>query len=166
MIKGAASGSYDIDTYNQEAFDHFNTVALVACGCGRTFLPESLVKHQKTCKMAHATPNNNAEGAAANPASKTLATNAKASSLSAAKASALGAAGASSLGAAGANLLKKPQGAGLKPKSLVCYICGREFGTASLEIHLKTCKKKWEYEQDKKPPNERRPCPQPPENFD
>ena len=31
-----------------------------------------------------------------------------------------------------------------KPKALVCYICGREFGTASLEIHLKTCKKKWE----------------------
>ena len=31
-----------------------------------------------------------------------------------------------------------------KPKALVCYICGREFGTASLEIHLKSCKKKWE----------------------
>lgn len=31
-----------------------------------------------------------------------------------------------------------------RPKALVCYICGREFGTASLEIHLKTCKRKWE----------------------
>ena len=42
-----------------------------------------------------------------------------------------------------------------KPKTLVCYIwyhrlyylisfSGREFGTASLEIHLKSCKKKWE----------------------
>ena len=53
-----------------------------------------------------------------------------------------------------------------KPKALMCYICGREFGTASLEIHLKTCKKKWEWEQDQKPPHERRPCPEPPENFD
>ena len=40
-----------------------------------------------------------------------------------------------------------------KPKTLVCYICGREFGTASLEIHLKSCQKKWELEQEKKPAN-------------
>lgn len=38
-----------------------------------------------------------------------------------------------------------------KPKALVCYICGREFGTASLEIHQRTCKKKWEAEQAKLP---------------
>jgi len=54
----------------------------------------------------------------------------------------------------------------VKPKSLVCYICGREFGTASLEIHIKTCKKKWEYEQQNKPKHERKPVPEPPENFD
>ena len=53
-----------------------------------------------------------------------------------------------------------------KPKSLVCYICGREFGTTSLEIHLKTCKKKWDWEQDQKPPEERRPLPEPPEDFE
>ena len=53
-----------------------------------------------------------------------------------------------------------------RPKALVCYICGREFGTASLEIHLKTCKKKWEEEQKKKKKNERKPLPQPPKNFD
>ena len=34
-----------------------------------------------------------------------------------------------------------------RPKTLICYICGREYGTASLEIHLKTCKKKWDLEQ-------------------
>jgi hypothetical protein len=34
-----------------------------------------------------------------------------------------------------------------------------------LEIHLKTCKKKWDLEQELKPPKERRPCPEPPENF-
>jgi len=26
-----------------------------------------------------------------------------------------------------------------KPKSVMCYICGREFGTASIHIHLKSC---------------------------
>lgn len=53
-----------------------------------------------------------------------------------------------------------------KPKGLTCYICGREFGTASLEIHLKTCKKKWEDEESKKPKGQRRPCPEAPKNFD
>lgn len=33
-----------------------------------------------------------------------------------------------------------------KPRALMCYICGREFGTASLEIHLKSCKTKFENE--------------------
>ena len=33
-----------------------------------------------------------------------------------------------------------------RPASIVCYICGREYGTRSLEIHIKTCEKKWGYE--------------------
>ena len=53
-----------------------------------------------------------------------------------------------------------------KPKSVVCYICGREYGTASIDIHLKTCVKKWEQEESKKPPKERRPVPQAPKNFE
>ena len=44
----------------------------------------------------------------------------------------------------------------------MCYICGREFGTASLDIHLKSCKKRWETEQAQKPLRERKPLPQPP----
>ena len=43
---------------------------------------------------------------------------------------------------------------------------GREFGTASIEIHLKSCKKKWEIEQSQKPKNERKALPQPPKIFD
>ena len=52
MTKGNAAGNYDIDAYNEQAFDHFNTVSLVPCGCGRTFLPDSLIRHQKSCKKA------------------------------------------------------------------------------------------------------------------
>ena len=52
------------------------------------------------------------------------------------------------------------------PKTLICYICGREYGTASLEIHLKACKKRWEQEESQKPPKERRPLPEPPRGFD
>jgi hypothetical protein len=50
----------------------------------------------------------------------------------------------------------------VRPKTLTCYICGRDFGSKSLEIHIKSCKKKWENEQMLKPPNERRPCPEEP----
>jgi len=38
-----------------------------------------------------------------------------------------------------------------RPKTLVCYICGREYGTRSLEIHIKTCEKKWDIQQKKLP---------------
>ena len=53
-----------------------------------------------------------------------------------------------------------------RPKALICYICGRQYGTTSLKIHLKTCQKQWEIEQQKKPPKERKPVPQAPSNFD
>ena len=43
---------------------------------------------------------------------------------------------------------------------------GREYGTLSIEIHLKACAKKWEIEEDKKPPKERRPVPTKPKTFD
>ena len=53
-----------------------------------------------------------------------------------------------------------------RPKALVCYICGREYGTRSLTIHLKTCKKQWEIEQESLPKKKRKPCPQPPPGFE
>ena len=53
-----------------------------------------------------------------------------------------------------------------RPKSVVCYICGREYGTRSIQIHLKTCKKKWEIEQEDKPKKERKKCPEAPPGFD
>ena len=49
-----------------------------------------------------------------------------------------------------------------KPRTLVCYICGREYGTTSLGIHVKTCIKKFEMEQNKKPKRERKPMPKAP----
>jgi len=58
------------------------------------------------------------------------------------------------------------KGPARRPVALVCYICGREYGTKSLPIHVKTCKVKWEKEQDLLPKKQRRPCPKAPENFD
>eukprot|EP01017_Pseudomicrothorax_dubius_P038546 TRINITY_DN5791_c0_g2_i3.p1 TRINITY_DN5791_c0_g2~~TRINITY_DN5791_c0_g2_i3.p1 ORF type:complete len:611 (+),score=103.21 TRINITY_DN5791_c0_g2_i3:105-1937(+) len=52
-----------------------------------------------------------------------------------------------------------------RPKSLVCYICGREYGTKSLGIHIKNCLKKWDIEQSQKPKRERRAPPDPPRGL-
>jgi len=48
----------------------------------------------------------------------------------------------------------------------MCYICGREFGTQSLEIHIPQCIKKWDKVEALKAPGDRRKCPDPPQNFD
>jgi hypothetical protein len=55
---------------------------------------------------------------------------------------------------------------GSMPRTLVCYICGREYGTRSLGIHLKTCIKKWHMANEQKDRKDRRPIPQcPPALF-
>ena len=47
-----------------------------------------------------------------------------------------------------------------------CYICGRDFGTKSISIHIPNCIKKWENEQKKLPKSQRRPPPSAPVNLD
>lgn len=42
---------------------------------------------------------------------------------------------------------------------VICYICGRNYGTASLDIHEKTCLKRWKEENEQLPKNMQRPIP-------
>ena len=49
---------------------------------------------------------------------------------------------------------------------VMCYICGRDFGSKSITIHLPNCEKKFEAEQRKLPKSQRRPVPQRPQQFD
>ena len=53
-----------------------------------------------------------------------------------------------------------------KPRGIICYICGREYGSASIEIHMKSCKKKFELQEQGKPPHMRRPIPEAPPEFE
>ena len=47
-----------------------------------------------------------------------------------------------------------------------CYLCGRDFGSRSIAIHVPNCAKKWEDEQRILTKSQRRPPPQAPENLD
>ena len=45
---------------------------------------------------------------------------------------------------------------GQRPRGLICPLCGREYGTASLQIHIKTCRQKFELQQRDLPKNLRK----------
>ena len=49
---------------------------------------------------------------------------------------------------------------------VVCFICGREYGTTSIQRHIPSCKQKWDNEQNLLPADERRKCPEMPESFE
>ena len=46
------------------------------------------------------------------------------------------------------------------PTFLICHICGRQFGRASLLIHEKSCAKKFLASEAQKPSKERQPLPE------
>ncbi len=54
----------------------------------------------------------------------------------------------------------KPLGPG--PKTRVCYICGRQYGVHSYEIHLKQCKELWIAREAQKDPKDRKKLPEDP----
>ncbi|KAK7071236.1 hypothetical protein SK128_008913, partial [Halocaridina rubra] len=52
--------------------------------------------------------------------------------------------------------------AGVRP-TVVCYICGREFGSLSINIHEPQCLRKWHIQNQKLPEHLQRPEPKKPE---
>uniref|UniRef100_A0A8C3NE86 C2HC/C3H-type domain-containing protein n=2 Tax=Geospiza parvula TaxID=87175 RepID=A0A8C3NE86_GEOPR len=50
-----------------------------------------------------------------------------------------------------------------RPPTVICYVCGREYGTKSISIHEPQCLKKWHQENEKLPKSLRRPEPKKPE---
>ena len=142
-----SGGKYDVDAMNEAAWKSAQSQLIPCDGCGRTFAPDRLPVHQRSCK-------NSGKGGA-KPAQQT-----------------------------GNGASKKVvDGPGIKregtytsdnpspPKSIVppgpnfvlCYICGRKFGTKSIDIHTPQCLEKWKVENDKLPKSQRRPVPKKPE---
>lgn len=52
-----------------------------------------------------------------------------------------------------------------RPQMLMCYLCGREFGSRSLPIHIPQCEKKWLASEAAKPKSEQKPLPKRPERL-
>lgn len=100
----SGSGSYNL----QAAFQGSQAQLLPCESCGRKFLPDWLLVHQRSCRPKGEGPR------APNPNSS--------DNLAALK--------------------KASGGIPTRPRALICYVCGKEFGTLSLPIHQPKCLEK------------------------
>ncbi|XP_049505033.1 zinc finger protein 474 isoform X1 [Panthera uncia] len=123
------SGSYNLQAVNEAAFQSSQAQLLPCESCGRTFLPDRRLVHQRSCKPKDEGPR------APNPNRFDDLTGAR----------------------------KAAGGIPARPKTLICYICGREFGTLSLPIHEPKCLEKWQIQNDRLPRELRRPLPRKPQ---
>ncbi|KAJ8304863.1 hypothetical protein KUTeg_018446 [Tegillarca granosa] len=150
VMKITAGGKYDVDAMNEAAWQSAQSQLIPCENCGRTFAPDRLPVHQRSCKPKGSAANADTGGAgkgsttyrSGNPAPD----------------------GSTSQTPAPPN--DKPKDSSSQkagPRTLVCYICGREFGTKSLPIHEPKCLEKWKIENDKLPKEQRRPKPQKPD---
>ncbi|XP_009952520.1 PREDICTED: zinc finger protein 474-like [Leptosomus discolor] len=138
-------------TAGNEAAYHSAQAQLLPCGnCDRTFLPDRLIVHRKSCRGG-----SSGVGLSSSSARKS------GKGPSSGSGSASGEPSKTHLGAAPA-VLDKAQVV-RRPPAMICYICGREYGTKSISIHEPQCLKKWHQENDKLPKHLRRPEPKKPE---
>ena len=122
-----------LDAMNDMAFQA-SQMQLVPCeNCGRTFNPDRLPVHQRSCR-----PNNPLK----------MSKNFDPSRVGSGRQSTPG----------GGDYGRSPPPP-RKPKTVVCFICGREFGSKSISIHEPQCLKKWELENSRLPKHMRRPPP-------
>ncbi|XP_063088523.1 zinc finger protein 475 isoform X2 [Cavia porcellus] len=128
---GGGSGAYGLQATNEAAFQSAQA-PLVSCeSCGRTFLPDHLLVHQRNCR---------AKGE--DPRTENLNSSDDLS-----------------------GFRKTSSGVPARPRTVICYICGREFGTLSLPSHEPKCLEKWKMENDRLPREHRQPLPQKPETL-
>ena len=126
-----SSGGINPADYNEAAYQSANDQLLPCHNCGRTFAPDRLQVHQRSCRPKTATLSESSVKAPRAPLTPKN-TQPKAPS---------------------------------KPKTLICYICGREFGSKSLSIHEPQCLKKWHVQNKQLPKELRRPPPKRPESI-
>ena len=136
--KDGQSLGNQIDAMNELSYESSKQQLLPCQNCGRTFLPDRLSVHQRSCRP----------GNAAKSGRGIMARN--------------GSAGSGNGSTNRFGFRQQPREP-VKPKTVVCYICGREFGSASISIHEPQCLKKWKIENNTLPKHMRRPVPTKPD---
>ena len=131
-------GSNNIEAMNEAAWQSSQAQLLPCDGCGRTFAPDRLVVHQRACKSS-----GDAKG------KTSAATTARGKTQSSPS--------------GGESPTPKKTSAPAQPQFVLCYICGRKFGSKSVAIHEPQCLEKWKIENSKLPKGQRRPEPKKPE---
>ena len=151
--------SEDYDLFNDFASEHYKANTLVPCpNCNRRFAPDRLDIHLKGCKTKINTISTNktskaptVNGTQVKKASiiptKFNDDKNSGNQLDEMKSNFKGGGGGGLSTQTGNQLSKSAQFGKSKPSFLVCYICGREFGKHSLEIHLEKCAEK-KYNED------------------
>ncbi|KAI6190949.1 hypothetical protein M3Y97_00174100 [Aphelenchoides bicaudatus] len=61
------------------------------------------------------------------------------------------------------HIITEPARISRMPTAVYCYICGRQFGTKSIEIHQPKCLEKWRVQNQKLPKHQRKAEPVKPE---
>lgn len=122
-----------LDVMNDLAFQASQSQLVPCENCGRTFNPDRLPVHQRSCR-----PNNPLKLSKNFDPSRVTSRGQRQSPIG--------------------DYRRSPQPPN-KPKTVVCFICGREFGTKSISIHEPQCMKKWEIENSRLPKHLRRPQP-------
>ncbi|XP_014477840.1 PREDICTED: zinc finger protein 474-like isoform X2 [Dinoponera quadriceps] len=158
--------------WNAAAWEQ-SQVQLVPCAkCGRTFLPERLPVHERSCK---AIPKNNESklerSATSNARSvgpptvpcKVCGRKFGSRSIKIHEPQCNRRWQAQNESSAGRESPPSTYPDLSQKKTITCYICGRDFGTSSIAIHEPQCLKKWHAENDKMSPARRRKEPQKPE---
>ena len=183
MLPSVGKGSRD--QQNEAAWQSAQANLAPCKNCGRTFNPDRLAVHQRSCKpgnplkpLANRNSNDNQrqqtqtlqQPKGANHGSQIDVSMRPVASVN--RGATPSDSGSDSLaankrppsdGSQGpmAKTVRGPNGP-RKPQLVVCYICGREFTVASLPIHEPQCLEKWKIENDKLPREQRRPLPKKP----
>ncbi|XP_005091781.1 zinc finger protein 474 [Aplysia californica] len=133
-----SGGKYDVQAANEAAWQASQANLAPCPNCGRTFNPDRLQVHLRACKPKPG----------ANPSSSTPESNSTMSTKGV---------------ATGTSVSSKSQDTSQRgPRTVICYICGREFGTKSISIHEPQCLEKWKVQNAQLPKEQRRPIPRKP----
>ncbi|XP_072453253.1 zinc finger protein 474-like [Notamacropus eugenii] len=113
---------------------------MVCSKCNKSFKPDRLQVHQKICQVQASDSSTFGSRSSGREAVKLQQQKSK----------------------AGSSRSDKPPVI-RRPPTIICYICGREYGTKSISIHEPQCLKKWHYENNLLPKKLQRPEPKKPE---